>query len=108
MVTTKEFHRSLPNTRIKSYSRLAVFGITPWKRFDDTRVRIPLGSVAITPTAFSDPAGFASAPTEADTMDMKNNGFQSRSCTLRIAWAENFGIAAISSASAPVACRLII
>ena len=43
------------------------------------------------PMAFSGPAGFITAPTEVDTLDMKNNGFQSRSCTLRIAWAANFG-----------------
>ena len=34
------------------------------------------------PTPFSGPAGVITAPTEIDTFDMKNIGFQLRSCTL--------------------------
>ena len=60
------------------------------------------------PMPFSGPAGFITAPTEIDTLDMKNIGFQFRSCTLRIACAANFGIAATSSTSAPDACSVVI
>ena len=44
--------------------------------------------------AFSAPAGFISAPVEVDVWDRKNKAFHSRSCTLRIAWAAKFGLAA--------------
>ena len=57
------------------------------------------------PTPFSGPAGFITAPTEIDTLVMKNIGFQPRSWTLRIACAANFGVAATSSTSAPDALQ---
>ena len=40
-------------------------------------------------------------PTEIDTFDVRNNGFQAMSRTLRIACAECFGNAANTSTLAP-------
>ena len=60
------------------------------------------------PIAFSGPAGVITEPTEIDTLVMKNIGFQPRSCTLRIACAANFGVAATTSTSAPEPCRVVI
>ena len=56
------------------------------------------------PTAFSTPAGLITAPTEAETLERKCIGFQFMSATLRIIWAANFGVAAVTSTSAPEAC----
>src|SRR5258708_7360467 len=58
------------------------------------------------PVLLSRPAGLNTAVSETDTFDMKWSGFQPRSNTLRIAWAANLGVAAVSSVSQPAACRV--
>src|SRR5712691_13473544 len=55
----------------------------------------------ITPTALSRPAGFRVADTELDGKLTISVGFHPISATLRIACAENFGVPATRSASAP-------
>src|SRR5260370_30331119 len=55
----------------------------------------------ITPTALSKPAGLRVDDTELDGKLTMSVGFQPISATLRMAWAENFGVPATSSASAP-------
>jgi hypothetical protein len=56
----------------------------------------------ITPSAFSGPAGVMVEAMEAETLDMMCSGFQPMSNALRITWAENFGIAPVTSTSAPL------
>ena len=56
----------------------------------------------ITPIEFSRPAGSSTPLIEADTFEMMVVGFHPISPILRIACAANFGVAAISTTSAPL------
>src|SRR5215471_19539547 len=86
----------------------ATQSLYPWSFFHWGSVGSLRYWVVMRPREASRPAGFNTAPTEADTLLRRWTGFQPMSAAFLIAWAANFGVVTLKKTLAPLFFRLTI